>query len=89
MLGGMSAVLTCIVDSLAAEAIISPFLTRGMFVMGGYPQVAEQTSMVFSFVPFNCRVNKGYILCKKSTVLLLFYTAVYDSDTQMYHSTVE
>ena len=45
--------------------------------------MAELTSMVFSFVPFNCRVNKGYILCKKSTVLLLFYTAVYDSDTQI------
>ena len=70
--------LTCSVDSLVAEAITPPFLRREMFVMGGYPPVAEQTSMVFSFVPFNCRVNKGYILCKKkSTVLLLFYTAVY------------
>ena len=58
MLGGRSAVLTCTVDSLAAEAITSPFLRREMFVMGGYPPVAEQTSMAFSFVPFNCRMNE-------------------------------
>ena len=58
MLGGRSAVLTCSVDSLAAEAITSPFLRREMFVMGGYPPVAEQTSMAFSFVPFNCRMNE-------------------------------
>ena len=49
--------LTCSVDSLAVEAII-PFLRREMFVMGGYPPVAEQTTMAFSFLPFNCRVNK-------------------------------
>ena len=59
MLGGRSAVLTCSVESLAAEAVTSPFLRREMFVMGGYPPVAEQTSMVFSFVPFNCRMNEG------------------------------
>ena len=59
MLGGRSAVLTCSVESLAAEAITSPFLRREMFVMGGYPPVAEQTSMAFSFVLFNCRVNEG------------------------------
>ena len=51
--------LTCSVDSLAAEPITSPFLRREMFVMGGYPPVAEHTSMVFSFVPFNCRMNEG------------------------------
>ena len=56
---GRSAVLTCSVESLAAEVIASPFLRREMFVMGGYPPVAEQTSMVFSFVPFNCRMNEG------------------------------
>ena len=50
--------LTCSVESLAAEAITSSFLRREMFVMGGYPPVAEQTSRAFSFVPFNCRVNE-------------------------------
>ena len=50
--------LTCSVESLAAEAITSPFLRRETFVMGGYPPVAEQTSMAFSLVPFNCRVNE-------------------------------
>ena len=59
MLGGRSAVLTCSVDSLAAEAITSPFLRREMFVMGGHPPVAEQTKAAFWFVPFNCRVNEG------------------------------
>ena len=60
MLGGRSAVLTCSLDSLTAEAITSPFLRRQMFVMGGYPPLAEQIMAAFSFVPFNCRVNKGY-----------------------------
>ena len=59
MLGGRSAVLTCSVDSLVAEAITPPFLRREMFVMGGYPPVAEQTKTAFSFVPFNVRVNEG------------------------------
>ena len=57
MLGGKSAVLTCSVNTLAAEAITSPFLRNAMFVMGGYPLVAEQTKTAFSFVPFNVRVN--------------------------------
>ena len=74
--------LTCSVDSLAAEVISSPFLRREMFVMGGYPPVAEQTSMAFSFVPFNCRVNEGCSATEKK-ILLLFYTVVYDSDTEM------
>ena len=60
MLGGRSAVLTCSVNSLAAEAVMSPFLRSEMFVMGGYPPVAEQTKTQFSFVPFNVRANKGY-----------------------------
>ena len=51
--------LTCSVDSLAVEAITSPFLRREMFVMGGYPPVAEQITVAFWSVPFNCRVNKG------------------------------
>ena len=59
MLVGRSAVLTCSVISLAAEAVMSPFLRSEMFVMGGYP-VAEQTKTAFSFVPFNVRVNKRY-----------------------------
>ena len=45
--------LTCSVDSLAVEAITSLFLRREMFVMGGYPPVAEQTSIAISFEPFN------------------------------------
>ena len=51
--------LTCSVDSRAVEAITPPLLRREMFVMGGYPPVAEQTKAAFSFVPFNCRVNEG------------------------------
>ena len=51
--------LTCSVESLAAEAITSSFLRRETFVMGGYPPVAEQTSIALLFVPFNCRVNNG------------------------------
>ena len=77
MLVGRSAVLTCSVESLAAKAITPPFLRREMFLMGGYPPVAEQTSMVFSFVPFNCRVNKGYILCKKKySAFIVLYCSI-------------
>ena len=76
MLGGMSTVLTCSVDSLAAEAIKSPFLKREMFVMGGYPPVTEQTSMVFSFVPFNCRVKIGCSATERVLVMdkILYYS---------------
>ena len=59
--------LTCSVESLAADATTSPFLRREMFAMGGYPPVAEQTSMAFSFVPFNCRVNNGCSATEKKT----------------------
>ena len=84
MLVGRSAVLTCSVESLEAEAITSPFLRREMFVMGGYPPVAEQTSMAFTFVPFNCRVNKGYTLQKKVQCFYCFILQyMYDSDTEM------
>ena len=69
MLGGRSAVLTRSVESLAAETITSSFLRREMFVMGGYPPVAEQTSMAFSFVPFNCRVNEGCSATEKVLVM--------------------
>ena len=62
--------LTCSVDSLADEAITSPFLRREMFVMGGYPPVAEQTSMAFWSVPFNCRVSKGCSTEKKKECVL-------------------
>ena len=37
---------------------MSPFLRNAMFVMGGYPPVAEQTKTVFSFVPFNVPFRK-------------------------------
>ena len=81
MLGGRSAVLTCSVDSLAAEAITSPFLRREIFVMGGYPPVAEHTSVAFSFVPFNVRVNEGWsatgnMLMSESTGCNDFTTSV-------------
>ena len=68
--------LTCSVESLAAEAITSPFLRREMFVMGGYPPVAEQTSMAFSFVPFNCRVNEGCSATERVLVMdkVLYYS---------------
>ena len=72
--------LTCSVDSLAAEAITSPFLRREMFVMGGYPPLAEQTSMAFSFVPFNCRVIEGCSATEKKKQelvmdkILLYYS---------------
>ena len=74
MLGGRSAVLTCSVESLAAEAITSSFLRREMFVMGGYPPVAEQTSIAFSFVPFNCRMNEGCSATEKNkqTFIVLY-----------------
>ena len=68
--------LTCSVESLAAEAITSSFLRREMFVMGGYPPVAEQTSMVFlfSFVPFNCRVIEGCSVTERVLVMdKIFY----------------
>ena len=76
MLVGRSGVLTCSVESLAAEAITPPFLRREMFVMGGYPPVAEQTSMAFSFVPFNCRLNEecsaaGKMLMSAMVVMIL------------------
>ena len=67
MLGGMCVVLTCSVDSLAAEAITSPFLRSEIVVMGGYPPVAEQIMAAFSFVPFNVRANKGYSATEIST----------------------
>ena len=73
MLGGRSAVLTCSVESLAAEVITSPFLRREMFVMGGYPPVAEQTSMAFSFVPFNCRMNEECSATEKVLVMDKIY----------------
>ena len=77
--------LTCSVESLAAEAITSPFLRREMFVMGGYPPVAEQTSMVFSFVPFNVRVNKGYSATEINTDK---NCCIQESATEIaYHST--
>ena len=74
--------LTCSVDSLAAEVIISPFLRREMFVMEGYFPVAEQASMVFSFVPFNCRVNKecsaaGKMLMSESIGCNNFTTSIH------------
>ena len=43
----MSAVLTCTVDLPTVDAMVWPFLTREIFVMGGYPPVAEQTRVVF------------------------------------------
>ena len=40
-----------------------------MFVMGGYPPVAEQTKTAFSFVPFNCRVNEEWSATGKMLML--------------------
>ena len=67
MLGGMSAVLTCSLDSPTVEAMVWPFLRREILVMGGYPPVAEQTRVVFWFCPFCCSVNNGRSAIEKKT----------------------
>ena len=59
--------MTCSVDSIAAEAITSPFLRSEIFVMGGYPPVAEQTKTAFPFEPFSVRANKAYSATEIST----------------------
>ena len=56
-----------------------------MFVMGGYPPVAEQTSMVSSFVPFNCRVNEE---CSATGKMLMSESIGCNNFTTSYRLTI-